>query len=537
MKSFTLLRFISALFVALSILPISTVLAATGSKLDSADALRKIYGLDQLIKNQKPIQNIKIAIIDNGFAGAENAGAYLPNSAKLVSEYSQDFLTKYSEQYGLGESLISNPPDMQNDHGRRIAQIVWAMTGSHPDGPQFLLLNGNGITNFKRAVVYAMDQQVDLVLYSQVWECCGNFEGSGYINDLVTTATNSGIIWINAAGNFRGYVYNGPVDITEGESKWLTFKNGTNSLKFTNRLDDNNVKVVVSWTAESNDDDKVGTTKNLDVYINDESGNNVGYSNKLQVQAFSEDAQQKAKETKVAREAAVAQNLAKNNPGKFYEIKIFAQGFDATKGKMRVTLVSEGKETYDPAQKKLVPAITFNDATYDGEVMVPADNVNVITVGEVSQMMVQMVGAEKNIVKPDVIMDISKAVFTDGMTYEGSSYAAAYFAGIVAAMKTENSALTTSNIMTLIKRDKTLVQPAVAEAQPVTTTRVVYTEPSWINRALYPSRSGMTTQVITNDWNLKSNANVNNSSSQNIVDYRIWKTPTPGEIESFSNNQ
>jgi hypothetical protein len=92
-----------------------------------------------------------------------------------------------------------------------MAQIVWAMTGKHAEGPKFFLLNTNGLSNLKAAVEHAIQQKVDLILYSQVWPFGGNFDGTGFLNEQVNRATKEGIIWINAAGNNGNLVHNGYV--------------------------------------------------------------------------------------------------------------------------------------------------------------------------------------------------------------------------------------------------------------------------------------------------------------------------------------
>ena len=54
-------------------------------------------------------------------------------------------------------------------------------------------------------------ERVDVVLYSQVWTFGSDFDGTGFINAQVSRALASGAIWINAAGNFGGAVYQGAV--------------------------------------------------------------------------------------------------------------------------------------------------------------------------------------------------------------------------------------------------------------------------------------------------------------------------------------
>jgi hypothetical protein len=88
-----------------------------------------------------------------------------------------------------------------------MAQIIWAVTGSNPKGPQFFLLNANGPTMLRRAVRFAIEQNVDIILFSASFEGGGNGDGRGSINRIVSEALSEGIIWINAAGNYGRRVF------------------------------------------------------------------------------------------------------------------------------------------------------------------------------------------------------------------------------------------------------------------------------------------------------------------------------------------
>src|SRR5207237_2496237 len=131
-----------------------------------------------------------------------------------------------------------------NRHGRIMAQIVWAVTGARPEGPKFYLLNANGPTMLRRAVRYAIEQRVDVIVFSGSFEGAGNGDGRGPINRVVADALAAGILWINAAGNYGHHVYSGPVRL--GADGFLAFRDGTDgsALRFRNRLDENTVTVT-----------------------------------------------------------------------------------------------------------------------------------------------------------------------------------------------------------------------------------------------------------------------------------------------------
>ena len=53
------------------------------------------------------------------------------------------------------------------------------VTGQSPRGPQFYLLNANGPTMLRRAVRFAIDRKVDVILFSNTFDGGGNGDGRG----------------------------------------------------------------------------------------------------------------------------------------------------------------------------------------------------------------------------------------------------------------------------------------------------------------------------------------------------------------------
>ena len=171
--------------------------------------MRKRLGIVPEYAKVRGVESLKIAVLDYGFAGIDSGRRYLPEGTALVEHYDPDFIRRFK----LGDPDYRKPLDAANAHGRLMAQIVWAVTGSDPKGPQFYLLNANGPTMLRRAVRYAIEKKVDVILFSGVFEGAGNGDGRGPINRIVGDALAAGIIWINAAGNYGHCVYNGPVRI------------------------------------------------------------------------------------------------------------------------------------------------------------------------------------------------------------------------------------------------------------------------------------------------------------------------------------
>jgi len=126
--------------------------ARAATELEQIQEIRKFFGLDQY-SYQPNLSQIKIAVIDNGFEGYDAAKKQLPDSTEVVSAYPKEMISKYN----LGDPDYVQAP-IPTEHGKTMAQIIWGITGANPQGPKFYLLNANGITNFRRAVRYAIEQ-------------------------------------------------------------------------------------------------------------------------------------------------------------------------------------------------------------------------------------------------------------------------------------------------------------------------------------------------------------------------------------------
>src|SRR5206468_6392474 len=110
----------------------------------------------------------------------------------------------------------------------------------------------------------------------------GNGAGLGPIDRIVSEAADAGILWINAAGNYGGRVYNGPVRVLS--DGYLRLRDGSDvaSLRFRNHLDENTVRVTLTWNDYREQED-AGTDKDLDLYVEDWAGRRVGAGEKVQV--------------------------------------------------------------------------------------------------------------------------------------------------------------------------------------------------------------------------------------------------------------
>ncbi len=403
-------------------------------KILEGDKMRSFYGVDELSKDR--ISQIKIAIIDNGFLGYQKGSGQLPDSTVLVQEYDPDFIKKYN---------LGNPAYKENmaqtEHGLQMAEIAWALSGGKSEGPQFYLLNANGITNFRRAVRYAIEQQVDIILYSQNRECCGNFDGGGFINKIVNEATRSGILWVNAAGNYGGRVFNSNISMDE---EGLIYFGGRSRLRIKSHVDDNPAQIILNYTA-SWDSETQGTDKDIDMFLYDPKGNQVAKSTLKQV---TEKEKLGEGETFLARER-INSTFERNE--EYYTLELRAKtGAFTGNDRLRIVVLPQREPIQMGENKKPVDAVELVDATPGYEVMVPADNPTVITIGDINSYSAAgptIDGREK----PEFLMENSEASFSNGSVSAGTSNAAAMFAGILAVLKANRPGITKVDLLGFIK--------------------------------------------------------------------------------------
>ena len=416
----------------------------------------KSYGIADYLERaivKKNLPGIKIAVLERGFAGAEEAGN-LPPGSVIVNQYDEEMINQYDLNPGY------EAPPANEAHGRRVAQLVWAMTGmSYDVAPQIYLLNANGLTNFRRAVRYAIQEKVDIIVYAQNWEYGGNYDGEGFVNATVYEAIEAGITWINAAGNYGKAVYNDSIQTTEDGNLLFSKVNRSQNkdkLFFSVKSDEKDVRVLCVWNDFSNDRD-YQAIKDLDLYIyeydGDKLGNLVGQSIYAQVtvdSSVSEELSQR-QSSQLAREEVFLSTLRKD---KRYAIVIrdVSKNFSKSKDKIRVIVqANEG-------------VLTFDDHTEGGEIMIPADNRDVIAVGDLSESSSSGPTVDFRR-KPEVILppwiregqtnvysDIPYAVFSDDVVVAGTSADAALFGGMVAVFKANKPGITRTELLMISGR-------------------------------------------------------------------------------------
>ncbi len=416
----------------------------SAARLSNAAAIRRQLNLLPAYERVASLESVKVAVLDYGFEGVGSDRPYLPANTVVVEHYDPDFVRRFK----LGSPSFQKPFAPGNSHGRVMAQLVWAVTGSKSDGPRFYLLNANGPTLFRRAVRYAIEQKIDIILFAGNFEGAGNYDGRGPINAVVDEAVAAGIIWVNAAGNYGGSVYNGAVQPTPSGYLRLGSEPSATGLRLRNLLDENAVTVTLTWN-DYRDEEDAGTDKDLDLYVEDGRGRVVGSSELRQVSGGRPAAEG---ESRNPRERVVLSDVPAA-PGSDYRIRVKARS-DNFSGKDRLRiLVTALRDTpfRDPQSGKLVRPVQLLESSESGEVYAPADHPGVITVGDASRY--SSIGPTSDgRVKPDVVLEDATALFSNGEESNGSSNAAAYFTGVVALLKAGQPGLKTRHILTLARR-------------------------------------------------------------------------------------
>jgi hypothetical protein len=446
--------------------------------------VRKQLGLAPEYETLPEVERIKIAVLDYGFDGIDGVRPYLPAGTVLVEHYEPEFVRRNN----LGDPEFRKGFAAGNKHGRVMAQIVWAVTGQSPRGPQFYLLNANGPTMLQRAVRFAIEQKVDVILFSNTFDGGGNGDGRGPVNRIVQEAVGAGIVWVNAAGNQGRHVYRGAVEVLPGGYVRVGPQPDASALRFRNLLDDNTVTVTLTWNDYREVED-AGTTKDLDLYVEDWQGQVIGSGELRQVAG---DRPAAAGETRNPRERVVLPGLAAD-PDHDYRIRVLHRDgrfTAADRVRVLISATRDGKSP-DPKTGKPRDAVQFLDASDGGEIYPPADHPLVLTVGDA--------GSESSVgpttdhrLKPDVILRHSEVLFTDGELSVGASNAAAYYAGVVAVLRAAEPRLESRHLLTLAR-----------PAPPATTATTVRRIPTL---SVAPS---------VRDY---------------IVQSRVWHTPTRREL-------
>jgi len=401
----------------------TSISASAEVRLRNFNQIKSQYGLHEYAYDLRNTKNLKIAILDNDFAGFPQSMDSLPEGTEYVRG-----------------PLASGPTADQGGHGLLMAQIVWNLIKSPQSAPKFYLMQANGITNFKAAIDSAIEKRVDMILYAANWETGGNFDGKGFINREVNRATREGITWINAAGNYHGQIFNSPV-VVNPATQSLRLPGPNDTLTFEVKYSQTPVKLTLSWNDYKNEEE-FQTQKDLDWEIVDWTGKvfpirNLKQGTRSRCGDKPAYAQGERSDSLHSRE----EDTVMLGDGVYYLRIIDCSGNFTTDDKIRLVMQSAKPD-----------AIKFDHATRNYEIMPPADNPSVITVGDMSP--VSAIGPTTDgRIKPDLILPFTKVEMSDGKVFNGgSSIAAAIYAGIYANLWSYNQKLNRSYTMKYLEK-------------------------------------------------------------------------------------
>lgn len=404
---------------------LATLLIACGYSA-SALAETRFQNLESLIRdlNFGPyyrhlpnVTPVKIAVLDNGFRGWEKA---------------------------LGHTLPANtehhagrvPAPEEETHGLFMAEIVYELLTEGGLNQQykpveFHLYNTYGYSNLTAAVDDVIARKIDVVLYAQTWDFGGNFDGRGFVNALVTKATNAGVLWVNAAGNSRGLVHNGSVPAA-GKDLLLDLKCQAAPEA------ECRARVALAWN-DFHDETDVGTEKDLDLFLETTAG---------QVLAKSE-LRQKLKPVSPADSYYPREILNQPLKAGAYRIRVRQIGGKFT-GRDRLRVTVSGDQLH------------LMDADNEENLGIPADHPGAITVGALD--------AERSSVslrrrKPELLTR-SLITLKDGAKFQGSSNASALVAAGAAIMRSVKAKISRAEFLQLVSFDElpnTLASTTIGE--------------------------------------------------------------------------
>ena len=396
------------------------------------DQMARTVGITGFRVKPRAPQLVKIAILDNGFRGYKaEVGKTLPSTT----------------QFHAGPIAVD--PQSEEAHGLFMAQIVAGLLDKAGGGTlpvELHLFSAYGYSNLKAAVDAVVAQKFDVVLYSQVWEYGGNGDGRGFINTLVSQATAAGVIWVNAAGNFADATYLGPVIRTADD--WAKLPAVNNAVRVRCQAHDKNtsdtsgegsdddsaakpktchLRAVLSWN-DFKDDVNVGTDKDLDLVLTDDTLKIVQSSGLVQKKVVDPNAQGESLYPREIIEADI-------QPGLYnLRVKIRSNNFNSDTDVLRITTSGD--------------YIQQQDITAAGDTLLsPADNASVITVGATDSTKSSKGDSQQ---KPELSF-ASAVKLKNGETYKGTSNSAAIAASGVVILKAYHPDLKRSTAIAMLR--------------------------------------------------------------------------------------
>ena len=144
--------------------------------------------------------NTRIGVIDLGFSKLSDA----QNSGDLPGNLT---ITDYTGNGSGG-----------GNHGTNVSEIVHDMA----PGAELYLARIGSLIQLEQAVDDMIAAGVSVINHSVAWFGVAFYDGSGKLCEITETAENNGILWVNAAGNYRSKHYQATFTDNNGRHDFAT---------------------------------------------------------------------------------------------------------------------------------------------------------------------------------------------------------------------------------------------------------------------------------------------------------------------------
>jgi hypothetical protein len=418
----TVLGIFATLFVG------SAIAFALGTPFKHFDQIIRATGFNTYTQ-VRGVKTVKIAVLDNGFRDyKKQIGKTLPTSTKFHA------------------GPVPIDPASEESHGLYMAQLVAGLLSASPNvNYELHLFSAFGYSNFEAAVKKVINERFDVVLYAQVWEYGGNGDGRGFINSLVNKATSSGVLWVNASGNFGNSTFKAPVEI--GEDAWVKLPGPNQSVRIRcekTRAGKCPLRIVLSWN-DFSDDVNVGSDKDLDLILTDDT---------LKIVSSSALQQMKKVPDGFPGGSLYPREIIQTevDPGLYLvRVKARSSNFDSRRDALRITVSGDH--------------VNLVDATLSETLLPPADNSNVISIGASDS---DKTASSNHMRKPELSAP-SLISLTNGDQFKGTSNSAAIAAAAVAVLKAVQPNIDRGQVIKLLSGESSYYQGPQGDGLPLET--------------------------------------------------------------------
>ena len=149
------------------------------SRLADSKAVRERLGLSPTYDDVAGVEAVKVAVLDYGFDGLGQGKGYLPESAEIVENYDPDFVRQIRPgQPGVPQIVRAAQPPRPGDGPDHLV----GRGGREPNGPEVLPAQRQRADDAPPGVRYAIEKQVDVILFSGRSRAAASGDGKGPID-------------------------------------------------------------------------------------------------------------------------------------------------------------------------------------------------------------------------------------------------------------------------------------------------------------------------------------------------------------------